>query len=317
MNSPSIALIGARRANQGLGPFVAKQLRAAGANIPAFVGTSQASNDLAAEELRSIAGLNCEGFTELGSLLGKHKVDAIAILSPPETHASYLDQALRNGLHALCEKPFVLEGRNATKDVESLLAGFAEAGLMVGENCQWPRLLPSFVELFGPQSLSAPTRFAMGLSPSSCGVEMGADSLSHPLSLLQAQDPGPAHVSQVQVQMQAPEGPCQVQFCFHGPSRSLGCTIHLQDSPQRPRPAWLQFDSSRADRLIRASDYAIFLVDGSRQVPAPDPMRIHLREFVIDLERSLNGEPPISTSPILYRARMLTDLLAAFPTNNS
>ncbi len=317
MNSPSIALIGARRAHQGLGPFVAKHLHHAGATIPAFVGTSQASNALAAEELRSIAGLDCEGFTDLGSLLKRHKVDAIAILSPPETHAAYLEQALRNGLHVLCEKPFVLHGRNATKDVESLLTGFAEAGLMVGENCQWPRLLPSFVELFGPESLHAPTRFAMGLSPSSSGVDMGADSLSHPLSLLQAQDPGPAHVSQVQVQMQAPEGPCQVQFCFHGPSRSLRCTIHLQDSPQRPRPAWLQFDSSRADRLIRASDYAIFLVDGNRQVPAPDPMQIHLREFVTDLERSLNDEPPISTSPILDRARMLTDLLAAFPTNNS
>ncbi len=317
MNSPSIALIGARRAHQGLGPFVAKYLRQTGAEIPAFVGTSKANNDLAAEELRSIAGLDCEGFTDLDSLLKKYKVDAIAILSPPETHAPYLEQALRNGLHVLCEKPFVLNGRNAAKDVEPLLADFEKAGLMVGENCQWPRLLPSFVELFGPESLRAPESFAMGLSPSSSGVDMGADSLSHPLSLLQAQDPGPAHISQVQVQMLAPDGPCRVQFCFHGQSRNLQCTIHLQDSPQRPRPAWLQFDSSRADRLIRASDYAIFLADGNRQVRAPDPMEIHLREFVIDLERTLSGAPPKSTSPLLDRARMLTDLLAAFPISDS
>lgn len=317
MNSPSIALIGARRAHQGLGPFVAKFLHKAGADIPAFVGTSQANNDLAAAELRSIAGLDCEGFTDLESLLAKHKVDAIAILSPPETHALYLEQALQNGLHVLCEKPFVLDGRNAAKDAEPLLAGFEKAGLMVGENCQWPRLLPSFLELFGAESLRAPASFAMGLSPSSSGVGMGADSLSHPLSLLQAQDPGPAHVSQVQVQMEAPEAPCQVRFRFHGPSRNLQCTIHLQDSPQRPRPAWLQFDSSRADRLIRASDYAIFLADGNRQVPAPDPMETHLREFVLELGRTLNGDSPKSTSPILDRARMLTDLLAAFPTSDS
>ncbi len=317
MNSPSIALIGARRAHQGLGPFVAKHLRKAGVEIPAFVGTSRTSNELAAEELRSIAGLDCEGFTNLDRLLKKYKVDAIAILSPPETHACYLEQALQNGLHVLCEKPFVLNGRNAAKNVEPLLADFEKAGLMVGENCQWPRLLPSFVELFGPESLRAPTSFAMGLSPSSSGVDMGADSLSHPLSLLQAQDPGSARVSQVQVQMRAPEGPCQVQFCFHGQNRSLQCTIHLQNSPQRPRPAWFQFDSSRANRLTRAADYAIFLVDGNRQVPAPDPMEMHLREFVMDLERCRNDEPPKSTSPILDRARMLTDLLAAFPTSFS
>lgn len=317
MNSPSIALIGARRAHQGLGPFVAKFLNRAGARIPAFVGTSQENNRLAATELQSIAGLTCEGYSDLNSLLGDHRIDAVAILSPPETHAGYLDLALERGLHVLCEKPFVLEGRRADGDVERLLTGFEGAGLLVGENCQWPKMLASYRELFGAQTLAAPRRFAMGLSPSSSGVHMGCDALSHPLSLLQALDPGPARVSEVRVKSKGDQGAQIVHFRFQGPLQDLECSIHLEDSPQRPRPAWFQFDSARADRLIRASDYAIFLGDGSRQVQAPDPMEIHLREFVHDLGRTLAGEAPPCTAPILGRARMLTDLLAAFPTSDS
>jgi hypothetical protein len=317
MNSPSIALIGARRAHQGLGPFVAKFLAQAGARIPAFVGTTRASNDLAAQELRSIAGLECAGYTDLEPLLGGHGIHAIAILSPPETHAHYLGKALEHGLHVLCEKPFVLNGRDALGETEALLKRFEHAGLLVAENCQWPRLLPAYRELFGPDALRAPRRFAMGLAPSSQGVHMGSDSLSHPLSLLQALDPGPARVSQVEVQVHAPRGPFTVAFRFQGPTRELECEVHLADTPERPRPAWFQFDSNRAQRLIRASDYAIFLGDGSRQVQAPDPMEIHLREFVHDLGRTLAGSNPTGPAPLLHRAHMLTDLLAAFPPSDS
>ncbi|MCA9001215.1 MAG: Gfo/Idh/MocA family oxidoreductase [Planctomycetes bacterium] len=314
MNSPSIALIGARRAHQGLGPFVAKFLAQAGASIPAFLGTSQESNRLAAEELRSIAGLVCEGFTDLDELLRAHEVHALAILSPPETHAQYLEQALERGLHVLCEKPFVLEGRDGADGVEALLKGFREQGLLVRENCQWPRLLPAFEELFGAESLRAPKRFAMGLSPSSEGVNMGSDSLSHPLSLLQALDPGLARVCDVRVQGDGGPGPHTVHFRTLGPRLEMDCEVHLADSPERPRPAWFQFDSNRAQRLIRASDYAIFLGHADRLVPAPDPMESHLRGFVHDLALTLHGTPAPDTSPILHRARMLTDLLAAFPS---
>jgi hypothetical protein len=317
MRSPSIALIGARRAHQGLGPFVAKFLAKAGATIPAFLGTSQANNAQAAAELESLAGLTCAGYTDLSALLNEHKVDALAILSPPGTHADYLRQAVENGLHVLCEKPFVLQGRNASDGVDDLLCEFDRAQLLIEENCQWPRLLESFAELFGRDSLSAPQRFAMGLSPSAQGVHMGSDSLSHPLSLLQGRDPGPARVSQVRVEVNGDQGGFRVDFRFQGPTQDLECAIFLEDSPERPRPAWFQFDSRRADRLIRASDYAIFLGEGSRQVLAPDPMELHLREFVDNLGRTLSGTAPQSTAPILDRARMLTDLLAAFPQNDS
>ncbi|MDF1837864.1 MAG: Gfo/Idh/MocA family oxidoreductase [Planctomycetota bacterium] len=317
MNSPSIALIGARRAHQGLGPFVAKFLAKAGARIPAFLGTSEANNAKAAAELKSIAGLSCAGYTNLDSLLDGHPVDALAILSPPETHAKYLRLAAARGLHVLCEKPFVLDGIQADLGLEQHLAPFDQAQLLVEENCQWPRMLDPYRELFGADSLVAPKRFAMGLSPSSRGVHMGSDSLSHPLSLLQGLDPGPARVSGIRVDSNPSQDKIRVQFHFQGPTQGLECEVFLEDSPMRPRPAWLQFDSGRADRLIRASDYAIFLVDGNQQVPAPDPMELHLRDFVHKLGRTLGGEPPQSTTPILHRARMLNDLLAAFPPSDS
>jgi len=73
-----------------------------------------------------------------------------------------------------------------------IVAAFAERGLLLYENCQWPFALSGFERLH-PGSLAAPPReLRMELQPASHGLAALGDSLSHPLSLLQALVPGDA-----------------------------------------------------------------------------------------------------------------------------
>ena len=94
MTAPRVGIVGARRRRQGLGPFVARELRAAGADVTCFVTTSESSRDEAGRALETLAGVTARGYTDLATLLSHERVDALAILSPSDTHAAALDAAL-------------------------------------------------------------------------------------------------------------------------------------------------------------------------------------------------------------------------------
>ena len=57
MRKPRVAIVGPRRERQGLGPFVARDLVRAGADIPCFLATSAATRDAARAELRETLGI--------------------------------------------------------------------------------------------------------------------------------------------------------------------------------------------------------------------------------------------------------------------
>ncbi|HRV83129.1 MAG TPA: Gfo/Idh/MocA family oxidoreductase, partial [Planctomycetota bacterium] len=308
---PRIALVGARRARQGLGPFVARFLEAAGADVVGFLGTGPASLPATGEALASVLGHSVAGFHGLDALLAETTPDALAILCPPEHHREYLEAACERGLHVLCEKPLVMQGRDAWGAVPGLLERFEQRGLLLAENCQWPWVLPAFWSLFPEGSAEPIERFAMGLSPTGVGVQMAIDSLSHPLSLLQALLPGPARVEAIRVQGQAPSGPQTVEFAWERPQGSVACRVELVDSPERPRPAWIEINGRRADRRIREHDYALFFEGGDGLVPVPDPLRLHLGAFVHTLGAVLEGDPPPDLAAVRLRAALLHQLLQA------
>jgi hypothetical protein len=104
---PRIGIVGAGRRRQGLGPFVARDLIAAGAEIPGFVVTRAESRDAVIRAWSTDLGIAPRGHLELASLLGEERLDALAILSPAETHERHLEAALEAGLHVLCEKPLL------------------------------------------------------------------------------------------------------------------------------------------------------------------------------------------------------------------
>ncbi len=194
MSGPRVGLIGARRKRQGLGPFVARDLRAAGVEVACLLGTSPETAAAASRQLLDRHGIEPQGYVDLEQMLGDQHLDALAILSPAETHGTYLERALSADLHVLCEKPLLWGAPQLAKRSESLVRRYAERGLLLWENCQWPYTLPAFRELH-PDSTGTPRHFAMQLSPISSGAGRLGDAMPHVLSMLQALCPGTGRIA--------------------------------------------------------------------------------------------------------------------------
>lgn len=308
--APRVALIGARRVRQGLGPYVAKHLLQAGARLVGFVGTSSASREQAAAGLRQMIGHDVPGFGSLEELVRATAPEAVAILSPPETHAEYLEQALELGLHTLCEKPLLWgpDGAADARRAAAVVAGFHERGLLLAENCQWPQVLDCARRL-APQAFDGPsTQFAMGLEPATPGQRMLGDALSHPLSLLQTLAPGRAQLDGIQAAWSQNEAALDLKFRFQTAQSSIETLVELRQTDNRPRGAWLEVNGVRFQRLVRAADYSMFLAAGERKLELADPLASLLQGFVVALRAVLGGAAAPEAADIAQRAEFLAQL---------
>ncbi len=298
---PRIALIGARRVRQGLGPYVARHLVALGAEVPCFLGRRA---ETIAETERA---LGARGYTDLAALLAQERPDALAILSPSETHERYLEAALEARVAVLCEKPLLWNGAGLAQRALHLAERFAAAGLLLRESCQWPYTLAGYRALH-PEP--GPLRsFSMRLSPATeVPRQMLGDALSHPLSLLQALTSGAA-ASAEQIALVARTGEVSLRFAYRTATASTACDVVLRASNRPPREAAFAVNGRWAEREIRPADYAFTFRDGERSVPVPDPLRALLRDFLAALQTP--GAAPDPAIP--RRMALLEQILEALP----
>jgi predicted dehydrogenase len=70
------------------------------------------------------------GLASFDELLERGRPDVLVIATPPDSHADLCVRALENGLHVVCEKPFVA----SVEDADRVLAAAAEAGRQVAIN---------------------------------------------------------------------------------------------------------------------------------------------------------------------------------------
>ena len=312
LRPPRVGIVGSRRRRQGTGPFVARDLVNAGAEVAAFVTTRADSLDAAREELATSHGISARGYLTLDEMLTNERLDALAILSPSNSHRSYLDAALAAGLPVLCEKPLVWGDDDIAGETRRIVAAFESAGLLLWENCQWPYSLPAYGRLF-PGSLDRPPkRFWMSMQPASTGLQALADSLPHPLSLLQALVPGDgARLEGTRFTSEDPEaGIANLVFCYRTHLWSTQVRIHLVPSAASPRAAAYALDDRRAYRHIGGDDYRLSFVDESgRAVALDDPMTRLVANFVA----ALTGNGPREQQPgITKRMELLGQLVHSY-----
>jgi len=297
----------------GLGPFVARDLRAAGAEIPCFLTTHPESAVQAARSLRELAGVDARGYLDLDELIERETPDALAILSPAETHADILQVAARAGLHVLCEKPFVWDVPRLMTRCHQLLAAFRQADRLVWENCQWPYALPAFESLH-PGSLEVPPRrFTMELQASSRGLQSLADALPHPLSLLQALSPGDAQIRDAWFSTRRQDAArLSLGFLYELADHSVEVEIQLSDGTAKARKSALCVDGHRADRVVSDPDYRLSLVDSKRSVPLDDPLTRLVGDFVNAIRHTSPATEQSRAREIAQRMQLLTDIVTAY-----
>ncbi len=319
MTGPRVGIVGARRRRQGLGPFVARDLVAAGAEVPCFLCTSSESNAEALLALAETARIEPRGYLEMAEMLAEERLDAVAILSPAEHHAEHLAAAAAAGVHVLCEKPFVWGGADPVSAAGALLERFAGQGLLVWENCQWPYTLSGYEALY-PGSLAAPpSHFAMELEPITRGLASLADTLPHALSLLQALLPG------AQAAVEAPRFSSRdpaadsLTIGFHYRTESHACEVEvrLKRRAKQPHHAAYALDGRSARRVVALPDYQLSFAAAGRSVPIADPLTSLVADFVAALTEIPQGAAPPPTRRIRQRLQLLVALATAYASEET
>lgn len=325
MRAPRFGLIGARRVHQGLGPFIARDLAAAGADVVAILGRTP---DSAAEAARAAVERMVTGAaapappapTSDPEAFFAHDLDAVCILTPAGTHGDLVDAALDHGCHVLAEKPFLWypETDWVARSIE-LENRFAAAGRLLEVNAQWPWTLSTLESALG-RPIAGTRSLAMGMQPASQGLQMIGDSAPHPLSVAQAIDPELTGFSALDVDA-ASADELWIRGTLSGPSSELRLEIHLDGRPlaggdgttnDGPRGAWISIDGVRVDRCIRPRDYALFYRRGSALFDLPDPLTLRIADFVERVRTSTSAAPLPPSRTLSRRAGMLKAIADAF-----
>ncbi len=312
MNAPRVGVVGGARRRQGLGPFDVRDLVANGAAVPAFVTTNAASCDATRTRFEVDPGIVSRGYLDLAEMLASERLDALAILSPAETHGAYLDIALAAGLPVLCEKPLIWGGDDLGGRARMVVDAFEAASVPLWENCQWPYTLEAFERLY-PGALDVPPEeFEMLMQPASSGVQAFGDSLPHTLSLLQTLVPGPrAHLAQIVFTAHHPRSrAAEVAFEYRTDLRHTRVRVRLVPSATSPRAAAYALDGKRADRRVTGNDYQLsFVGESGRSVPLEDPLTQLVADFVAMLR---SGVLRTQRAGIAERMSLLGQLVDAY-----
>ena len=319
---PRIAIIGARRVHMGLGAFIAGMLHQSGAEVPAVVGTSEATVGESMRQLRTVYGIEALGYCDIRRLFDEVAVDAIVIASPYDTHLKYLESALESGKHVLCEKPLVWGGADDAADALRIWKAFMERKLLLMENVQWPYTLPAYDKLYpGVRGGHKPiTALKFLLSPMASGVRMIIDSCSHVLSMLNVlETPREEALSSITITSPMSDRPAMaLQWSYPGRKHNIVTTVHLERHDQPPRPAGYGLNGAFAHRFIDPESYRFSFhrhapeepcdPAGACQVPVHDPLRLLVRNFVKLVTSALTGESVFVDASIPIRMAHLTQL---------
>ena len=188
---PAIAVVGAGRRRQGLGPFVARAPRRGGRRDPGL------RRDQRGERGRGGARLG-ERSRHRRARLSRPRLPA-ALRAPRRARDPLAGRDARatpgsgaRGRAARAVREALRMGacRSSAATARRLALAFDARGLLLWENCLWPYVLPAFERLHPGALARTPRRLAMRLQPASRGAQMLGDSVPHVLSLAQALLPG-------------------------------------------------------------------------------------------------------------------------------
>jgi len=282
-------VVGARRARQGIGEFVARFLHREGVSVRAVVGTREETVTEARASLYEKYEMSCAGYTSLEEALEQARPDLVAICSPIEAHAAHLEAAAAAGVHCLAEKPLWWgESDDREAVTRDLVSAFVRRGRVLGQVTQWPFTLTGFFRVH-PELAGVPVkRFEMRLSPIVRGTRMVLDSASHPLSMLYAlAGPGEAESPSARF-LDAERSRLTLEFSYVHSTGAVDVVCRFATRVKPPRPAGYAINGRAVDRGIELPDYRLFFEGGGRRVEIEDPLELLVRDFV---KRVRSGAP--------------------------
>jgi predicted dehydrogenase len=136
----------------GIGKYHAQWYAAEGCEVTAVVGTTPQSAAEAAENLKSLFGIQARGYHSLDEMLEREAPNCVSVCTPPDSHLEPVLKCLQAGVHVMCEKP--LHWREDL-DANSILSGakqMADAaqscGRILAVNTQYTAALEPFFAIY-------------------------------------------------------------------------------------------------------------------------------------------------------------------------
>ena len=295
-----VAVIGAGRTNNGIGPYIAKFFQHNNAEVAAVLGTTEASARKAAEGL-SIGGRRPRCYTDLNTLIRRESLDIAVIASPTDTHLAYLTACIDAGLHIFCDKPFIDPRLPHVKEIlDNLFQETARRALTIAMNSQCPFLLPEYERLCGRLSSDDATHFSIRLSPMVDGRAMIPDSVPHALSLMYAVL-GNGDI--VDLQIDKGDGQMTITGIYRARSTRCQFRIDLSRHRQQPRPFSFGWNHRTIHRRVTLAPYELAFQYKDTLRKVADPLNLSVRNFVASIHNQM--EPEIGRDHIVDTTLLL------------
>lgn len=284
---PSVLVIGARRAQQGIGEFVARSFANAGARVAAIVGTTARTLLEARDALDHRYGISCNGYVNLSEALEVERPDIVAICSPFLAHRRQLRLAAAAGAHCLCEKPMWWDdsmSQDLVRETDAIVDEFESRDRHLALVTQWPITLETYWSVY-PSARGEPIRtLDMLMGPTHFGPRMVLDAAPHVISLLQALV-GTGTVKAEAVTQIEETRTLRIEFEYlPAVGESVAVGFELRETPAPPRPAGYAINGRWVDRVIELPAYEMFFEGGGRRVALPDPLELLVGNFLGAIE---------------------------------
>lgn len=315
-------LVGPGRTRNGLAPFLARDLEAAGARVVAAAGRDPDRTAAACADLGARLGHDVAAAASVTALIEDHRLDALVIAAPIPAHLPALRAALDAGVAVLCEKPLVAPEEHDA--VEPLVAAFRQRGQLLMENCQLPFVLAPAFDGVRPGLRQQPVeRIEMHMAPSGQGRAMLEDSVSHFVSVVQGLLPGASAdaVQRVAVRVPLAAGEtlatareARVDLDLDSPFAPVAASLYLLQRVEQPRPQWFGLNGVRVERRIDMADYSMRYcgLDAGgveRCVSVQDPLAALTQAFVAAIREPDLDRNRAAADAVLERARLYRALL--------
>jgi predicted dehydrogenase len=216
-------------------------------------------------------------------------------------HEEHVRLSLENGLHVLCEKPFLLDDKNySDTEAAKKLFELARHKKVLTVNMQWPSIIPYIMPYVDFSKIS---RFYSIVETGKTGAEMLTEHLPHSNSML-LQFASPSEVKHASFPVRSANAN-RVRFDYSG------CSV-IYDfiyKKNRPRKLTFTFDGREFSREVYG-DYEQRLNYRDNVIEIDDPLRISIRRFVDAVEK--NTETLVSEERVLENMRLQNAILSAY-----
>lgn len=275
----------------GIGKFHAEWLHNLGAEVVAFLGSSEESVGRTRQTLEELFGFEGSGYSNLDKLLESERLDVVVVSTPNHLHYEHSVKCLRAGINVLCEKPMVWDGALGSEELihqsEEMARTAEEAGKILALNLQYMVLAEEMKNLFREVRGEEPRfgKFRAFMSSKlkeglPTGREIWIDLSPHPISVLQKLVPEghirPGEYDQREYSQRAnfQYGECQ-------------CEITTEKIPGTKFPRWFEIDGFKVEyegRRDAEGKFKTHLSYEGGQKELPDIMMLSIKHFLDAVE---------------------------------